>query len=119
MGATKAARVAVATALDAAATLSAVTVWSDRQPVDNPDAFTLVVGTGKVEPSPVAAFGRVVTVEVWLVSPSQAMGDGDDALDDLLDLVLAVLDQARIEWTKAEPALWRESNLAYRIEVET
>lgn len=119
MGATRAARQAVATVLDAAASLSAVTVWPDRQPVESPDAMTLVVATGKVQPSPVAVAGRVVTVDVWLVSPSSALGDGDDALDDALDLVLAALEAARIEWTQAEPAIWREKNLAYRIEVET
>lgn len=119
MGAIKADRLAVAAVLDAAATLSAFTVWSDRQPVSTPDALTIVVGVGTVMPATTAKFGRVTVVDVWVISPSQALGDGDDALDDAVDLVLDVLDTNRLEWTKAEPAVWREGFLAYRIEVET
>lgn len=119
MGAIKAARQNVATVLDAAATLSEFTVWADRQPITTPDSWHLIVVSRKVEPSPVAAFGRVIGLDVWLVSPFTTMGDPDDQLDDQLDDVLAVLDAARIEWTNAEPGIWESGFLSYRIEVET
>lgn len=118
MGTITTARQDVATLLDAAPTLSAVAVWPHRQNVLGPTQHTLILGTGQVEPAPVAAFGRVVRLELWLVSPATEYGSSDDDLDDVLDLVLAVLDGARVEWISAKPAVWQDTNPAYLIEIE-
>jgi hypothetical protein len=118
MGYIAAERTALAGILDAAPSLSTLTVWPYSQPVERVDTHTVIVSTAKVVPASVAVPGRTLTLELWLISPATEVGVSDDALEDALEAVLAVLDANAVEWTNAEPAVWRDIHPAFRIEVE-
>ena len=87
--------------------------------VDQVQAATAVVVVESVDPPGVACPVPMVNLSVWVVTHLTDPGSADDVLDDLLDDVLAALTTAGITWTKAERAVWRDRNPAYRVTIET
>lgn len=79
---------------------------------------TLLVGLSAIDPPDVACPAWQVGVLLWAVSPlTDDDGHADDDVDAFLEDVLTACDAAGLAWTRAERAIWRDTNPAYRIEL--
>jgi hypothetical protein len=71
-----------------------------------PDRPVVMLASGRVRPGPALSL-RANELRAWLVEPTTDPGGADDALDDLLVLLLAALDTVPLlEWPEAERGVY-------------
>lgn len=81
------------------------------------ERMTLQVGAVTYSPDPQAPMvGREIEVVVWLIAPYLDPDEAEDELEDLLELVLAELDDnAWVVWQQAQRSTYPSGYPAYKI----
>jgi hypothetical protein len=113
------ARAEVVAALDAAMPADVVVLPYSRQ-IDPPSQSTVMVRIDTVAPSAATGGARDYTFALVLIAAQVTPGPADDELDDLLEDVLAALDDVAasgLRWTEATRAVYAQSNPAYEVTV--
>lgn len=83
------------------------------------EAPHVLVATDTVDAAGVACSSYAVAVTVVLVAPVREPGTGDDAIDDLLELVLPALHQRKgVDVSPAQRGSFRDTWPAYTIPLE-
>ena len=99
--------------------LEGVDVVDDLRTPEQLTRDRVVVAVSAATPVDVACPWRTVELELWTVAAVTARGASVDAVDDLCDAVLDVLEAAGVAWSRVERGVWADAYDAYRIQCET
>jgi len=98
-----------------------IAVIQYQQGLDNLKKPTVMVVVNEVTPSAVRKAAWNYQFDLYAMVPQTAKGTSDDALDDLMEVVLNALEGSAIPngvtWTKATRATFEEKFPAYNISI--